>query len=94
MVSILFIIVWQNKMEIYNGKLVWIADLYRRFWLNQNSTLSSNISFKDKILKEVPKDWHNYDVILANKISMDDIKFMKIIKYGKLALFNNPKSIF
>tara|TARA_A100001234_G_C12626852_1_gene386476 strand:- start:115 stop:930 length:816 start_codon:yes stop_codon:yes gene_type:complete len=86
--------VWQNKMEIYNGN-DWVGFCaYRRFWLNQNSTLSSNISFKDKILKEVPKDWHNYDVILANKISMDDIKFMKIIKYGKLALFNNPKSIF
>ena len=32
--------VWQNKMEIYNGN-DWVGFCaYRRFWLNQNSTLS------------------------------------------------------
>ena len=52
------------------------------------------MSFKNKILKEAPEIWNNYDVILANKVTMENIKLIKIIKYGKLALLNNPMSIF
>ena len=85
---------WKNKMETFNDN-DWIGFCaYRRFWLNEKEISNSELPFQDKILKEVPKIWNNYDVILANKIFMDNIKLIKIIKYGKLALLNNPKSIF
>ena len=85
---------WQNKMDTFNNK-DWIGFCaYRRFWLNENHTSNSNLLFRDKILREVPEIWNNYDVILADKVYMDNIKLIKIFKYGKLALINNPKSIF
>ena len=85
---------WQNKMEIYNDN-DWVGFCaYRRFWLNEKITSEPNLLFKDKILKKVPNEWNDYDVILANKVSMNDIKLIKIIKNGKLALLNNPKAIF
>ena len=85
---------WQNKMETFNGK-DWVGFCaYRRFWLNSNEMLNSDLPFHNKTLREVPKIWNNYDVILANKISMNNIKLIKIMKYGKLAILNNPKSIF
>ena len=85
---------WKNKMEIFNDS-DWIGFCaYRRFWLNEKKTSDLDLTFKDKVLKEVPKIWNSYDVILPNKIFMDKIKFIKIIKYGKLALLKNPQSIF
>ena len=67
---------------------------YRRFWSNEKNLNKSKLKFEDKILKEIPKIWNNYDVILANKIYVDGIKWSKVIKHGKLALIKNPKSIF
>ena len=64
------------------------------FWSNEKELTNTGLSFKNKILKEAPEIWNNYDVILANKVTMENIKLIKIIKYGKLALLNNPKSIF
>ena len=85
---------WQNKMDIFNDN-DWVGFCaYRRFWSNEKQISNSKLPFKNKVLKEVPEIWNNYDVILANKIFMDKIKLIKIIKYGKLALLNNPKSIF
>ena len=86
--------IWQNKMEIFNDK-DWIGFCaYRRFWLEQRELTNSKLEFKDKILTQVPEAWKDYNVILANKMFIDDIKPIKIIKSGKLALLNNPKSIF
>ena len=79
-------------MKIFNNS-DWVGFCaYRRFWLNEQNDVNSKLPFKDKTLKEVPEIWNNYDVILADKISMTNIKLIKILKYGKLALFKNPKS--
>ena len=85
--------IWKNNMEIFNGN-DWVGFCaYRRFWLNENNETLSKLSFKEKILNQIPKVWNNYDVILANKISVRNIKPIKILKYGKLAILKNPKSI-
>ena len=84
---------WKNNMEIFNDK-DWVGFCaYRRFWIDKERDGNTEISLKDAILKETPEVWDNYDVILANKVSMSNIKMIKIIKYGKQALLNNPKSI-
>ena len=84
--------IWKNNMEIFNNS-DWIGFCaYRRFWLNDRDHLFSKLPFKDKTLREVPEMWNKYDVILADKISMSNIKLIKILKYGKLALLKNPKS--
>ncbi len=84
---------WKNKLEIFNGN-DWIGFCaYRRFWLNEKEASSQKLLFKDKILKKAPEIWNNYDVILAEKVFMNNIKTIKILKYGKLALLRNPQSI-
>ena len=84
---------WQNDFDTFNEN-DWVGFCtYRRFWMNEKISINSEIPFKDKILNDVPKIWNDYDVILANKISMNNIKLIKIIKYGKQALLHNPKAI-
>ena len=85
---------WKNKI-INHSENDWVGFCtYRRYWLNEKDLSNPEKSFKNKILQKVPKDWENYDVILADKINLDQIRLLKILKYGKLALINNPKAIF
>tara|TARA_S200000501_G_C20804320_1_gene735436 strand:- start:239 stop:1054 length:816 start_codon:yes stop_codon:yes gene_type:complete len=85
---------WQNEMNTFNGN-DWVGFCaYRRFWLNEKEISNSELPFRSKILRQVPEIWNNYDVILGNKVNMNNIKPIKIIKYGKLAILNNPKSFF
>ena len=83
---------WKNKIkEVRDNN--WIGFCaYRRFWLNENN---NNIStkFKHKVLSRIPEIWNKYDVILGSKIKVDEISWIKILKYGKLALLRNPKAI-
>tara|TARA_X000001036_G_scaffold402635_1_gene408574 strand:- start:2441 stop:3256 length:816 start_codon:yes stop_codon:yes gene_type:complete len=86
---------WKNKLNnITDG--TWIGFCtYRRFW-NQKKDKKNNDTFnifKDS-LKEVPSEWKNFDTILADKIDLTNLKWMKVLKYGKLALLRNPKAIF
>lgn len=85
---------WKNELnKIIDGS--WIGFCaYRRFWLNDELENDQNLKFKDKLLNKIPKIWDNYDVILGNKIYVDDIKWTKILKYGKTSLLKNPKAIF
>ena len=82
---------WKNNLaEIEDN--TWIGFCtYRRFWKDKN--LKSE-KFQDQILKEIPEEWYKYDVILADKIDLTNVKWVKVLKYGKKAFLNNPKSIF
>ena len=85
--------IWKNKIDIFNEKH-WVGFCaYRRFFLNSIKN-NLEIEFENKILKEVPESWKDYDVILAEKINLENINFIKILKYGKLSLVANPKSFF
>ena len=82
---------WKNQLSQIEDN-TWVGFCtYRRFWSNKNFI---NENFYDKILKTVPEEWSNYDVILADKIDLSHVKWMKVLKYGKRAFLNNPKSIF
>ena len=49
---------------------------YRRFWQNKNEKLQEKFQFQESILKNIPEEWENYQVILGDKISIDGIKWM------------------
>ncbi len=85
---------WKNELEkvIDNNWIGFCA--YRRFWLNDKLNNNQDLKFKDKVLNKIPKVWNDYDVILGDKIYVDDIKWTKILKYGKTSLLRNPKAIF
>jgi len=84
---------WKNKLhKIENNK--WIGFCaYRRFWKKNKIEINDYNKFNESILNEIPKEWDNYDVVLGDKISLENIKWMKVLKYGKKAFFRNPKVI-
>ena len=84
---------WKNEIQNIDSKN-WIGFCaYRRFWSNERLITNNDKKFEDRILKTVPEIWNNYDVILGNKILMNEIKWIKILKYGKISLIRNPKAV-
>ncbi len=85
---------WKNHLDNISDD-EWIGFCtYRRFWQNKNNILEEKFQFQNSVLNHIPKEWDKYQVILANKISIDGIKWMKVLKYGKKALLMNPGAIF
>lgn len=91
---------WKNMIDdIPDNK--WIGFCaYRRYWANKNtinsiklSKIINNENFEDYVLKDIKKDWSNYETILVEKIPFGKTKFSKIIKNGGIkSIFNNFKS--
>lgn len=85
---------WKNELKNISEN-DWIGFCaYRRFWLNKKNENVKNLNFKDKVLRQIPEFWNDYQVILGNKIEVNNIKLIKILKYGKISLLRNPKAVF
>ena len=85
---------WKNHLDNISDN-TWIGFCaYRRFWQNKNEKLEENFDFKNSVLNHIPEEWNNFDVILGDKISVDEVKWMKVFKYGKKALIRNPFAIY
>jgi len=83
---------WKNMLKKVK-KNTWIGFCtYRRFWQGEN-----NINVKNKLeniaLKSIPASWDKYETIIGNNIDLSNIKWMKVLKYGKIALLRNPLAI-
>ena len=84
---------WKNYLNENKNNKDWIGFCaYRRFWSNTKVN-DSEINFKDRILTTVNENWKNYDVILGDHQDVGDFKWIKLLKYGKKALIQNPKAI-
>jgi len=85
---------WKNELNNISEN-DWIGFCaYRRFWLNEKNSNAQNLNFQDKVLRQIPELWKDYQVILGDKISVNNIKWIKILKYGKISLLKNPRAIF
>ena len=83
---------WKNKLNFEdNNKWIGFCS-YREYWGNKKRENSSDL--KDLVLQEPAEEWENYDTIIGEPIFVGGTKLIKIIKYGKMALIRNPKSIF
>ena len=60
--------------------------------INNSILISESIS--KKVINEIPNEWNDYDVILGDQLNIQNIKWIKILKYGKKTLLKNPKAIF
>jgi len=81
---------WKNYLnEIKDNQWTGFCT-YRRFWKSETDNPKN---FKDSILNKIPEKWSGYETILATKIDLTNIKWVKVIKYGKKAFLKNPKSI-
>ena len=85
---------WKNKFNnVPDNK--WIGFCaYRRFWQKENAVINKIDNIKNNILSSINPDWEKYDVILGDQIDLQNVKWIKVIKYGKIAFIRNPKSIF
>ena len=88
---------WKNMLsEIQNS--CWIGFTGYRYHWSQNNKLHSDElnkkvnlnNFNDFILKEIPDEWKNHDVILGEEMNINNWKFSKIIKHAKLKFLKNP----
>ena len=85
---------WKNELNNLNEH-DWIGFCaYRRFWTNEKNGNNKNHNFQNRILKNIPELWKDYQVILGNKIKINEVKWIKILKYGKISLLKNPKALF
>ena len=85
---------WKNELDKIPEN-TWIGFCaYRRFWQKENKKLTKNINLQSVVLDKIPTEWNNFDVILGDKMNLDQIKWIKVLKYGKRALTRNPAAIF
>ncbi len=83
---------WKNLLNLKEEN-EWVGFCsYREYWGSKKKNKSNELV--DLVLKEPHDEWINYDTIIGEPIFVGETKFMKILKYGKLALLRNPKSIF
>tara|TARA_Y100000590_G_scaffold444753_1_gene575900 strand:+ start:237 stop:1040 length:804 start_codon:yes stop_codon:yes gene_type:complete len=83
---------WKNLLK-HKKNNEWVGFChYREYWgndLNKNSK-----ELKDLVLQKIYPEWSNYDAIIGKPIFVGGTKLIKVIKYGKKAIFNNPRAIF
>ncbi len=83
---------WKNLLK-KKHKDEWVGFCsYREYWGNNINSQSGIL--KDLVLQKPHKNWDKYECIIGKPISVSGGKFIKMLKYGKLALLNNPKAIF
>ena len=85
---------WKNELNNLPDN-TWLGfSQYRRHWSSSIIKPKSIDDLKFNILKKIPSEWSDYETILPEPIDLTHIKFMKLLKYGKIALLNNPMALF
>lgn len=99
---------WKNEIKSIDENTWTGFCAYRDFWVNEfeyyqylKNTKSYQLNnrnryneIKEIALQEVPDLWKNYETIIGDDLTLENVKLMKVLKYGKLALLRNPKAIF
>ena len=81
---------WKNLLK-KKKKNDWVGFCsYREYWGNKKKVKSKKI--ENLVLQSVPLEWERYDSIIGEPIFINNFKFMKTLKYGKLALLRNPQA--
>jgi len=83
---------WKNLLKEKNAD-DWVGFCsYRELWGNKNDDKKKDLN--SILLQSVPKEWEGFDAIIGGPMNLKRAKFIKLLKYGKLALLRNPKDIF
>ena len=88
---------WLWKNHLQNIDKDWIGFCqYRKFWsltFTPNNELNIN-NLQSKVLKEIPKELNQYDVVLGDPFFVNKRKIMKFLKKGFPLILSNPKILF
>jgi len=84
---------WKNILPTIKDN-EWIGFCaYRDYWGNKNA-ITKDSKIDDIVIKEIPAEWDNYNVIVGEHIFINDLKFSKLLKRGVISLIRNPNAIF
>ena len=85
---------WIWKNHISNIKTKWVGFCqYRKFW-SMNFTPDSEINIhnlKNKVLREIPDQFNEFEVILGDPFFVNKRKIMKFIKKGLPLIISKPQ---
>ena len=86
---------WKNYINKLDNEWVGFCQ-YRKFWTKENYDKSKlNIKILPSIvLKKIPADYDNYEVILSKPFFINEIKPMKFFKKGFKMIIKKPLILF
>ena len=71
----------------------WIGiNNYRRFWINRSNDNLTSLNLKEHIQRSIPSG--DFEVLLPDKINLENLKLSKLIKKGFRNYIKNPKLLF
>ena len=84
--------IWKNYLEQINHEWVGFCQ-YRKFWTlkNYDNQKLSIQEIPNIVLKKIPDDFKNYDVIMGEPYYINQRKIMKFLKKGLKIIIKNPK---
>ena len=93
--------IWKNFLNDYPDNQ-WLGFCgYRYHWSQKSTICSEEINkivnkenFQDYVLKQIPLEWNDYDVILGEEMIINNWKFSKIFKHAPRKFLMNPKLFF
>ena len=85
---------WKN--ELLDKSLNWTGFCtYRRFWVKKNCKPPKTLTdLKENLLKKVPNEWEDYDVVLPEPLKIGKLKVMKLFKNNFKQLIKKPSLLF
>ena len=94
---------WKNRNPKSINKWIGVSQ-YRRFFTKLefrerivNSNLNFNIfpeELNNILIKKLPLEWDNFDVVLCDPIDLSNVKFSKLFKRGFRSIVKDPSIIF
>ena len=85
---------WKNRL--LNENLEWTGFCtYRRFWVKKNYIPPKTlIDLNNVLLKSVPDEWQNCEVVLSETLKLEKLKPMKLLKNNYKEFFKKPSLLF
>ena len=86
---------WKNKLDLKSENWIGFCQK-RRFWIDKAflDKKIDNENYIDAIIKTIPIEWNNYDSIICERVSVNKLKKMTILKKGFKHFIKKPSILF
>ena len=86
---------WKNYLDKVKNDWIGFCQ-YRKFWSTEKDNLLPNSlnQLKPLLLKEIPKSYEDFDVILGDLYLINQLRVMKFLKKGFKLIIKKPSYLF
>ncbi len=86
---------WKNYIDKIEDKWLGFCQ-YRKFWSTEKKIkICNSLSLLNSlVLKEIPSEYENFEVILGDLMPINKLKTMKLLKRGMKTIIKNPSALF